>query len=763
MWRYRITLIAVCVCLLVGVFFAQTPSRVNFGNDVLPIFRQNCVGCHGPSQQMSGLRLDRKSSVLSFRRVVPGGVENSLLFKRLLGDSEYGPQMPPSGPLRPEQITLIKNWIDQGADWPDELGNEADLPPLNPKAVALVEALRTGDRQSFMKSVADDPKLLNARGPEGSTPFMYAVLYSDAATLERLLKEGADPNEHNDANATGLMWAATDLEKTRVLLDHGANVNARSDDLRTALMIAATRPGNAWTVKLLLDHGANPNPNARPATESSPLIQAATAGDAEMMQLLIDRGADIKAAAQQALAMAIVTRCSKCVDLLVAKNLDKEAYTGALLETAVLADASTVRLMLDHGADVNAVDPFGRTPLMYAAVSDLLPSDVVKLLIDRGADVNAKDAHTQAGDAGLTVLDIAKLHGDTPIVDLLVKSGAKATAPTAPALKPVRGNTIDGAVQRSIPLLQRADANFVPKAGCISCHNDSLEAMAVGLARTKGFRVDEQIAAQQVKANIANLERQRDRLHQGMFVSVEDVFGPFVLSYILVGLDAEHHKPDLNTDAVAMYLKMHQWADGHWEYGAADIRPPLCADYIGQTALAMRALQLYSPKTDRAVYDKSIQLAAAWLAKAQSKTTEDRGWRLIALAWAEKDKEATQKAMRELLAVQRSDGGWSDIPSMSSTAYATGKALVALQTAGLPASDPAYQRGVQFLLNTQQDDGSWYVKTRALAFQPYFDAGFPYAFDQWISAAGSSWATMALTLASPARKPVPASAGLRFK
>jgi hypothetical protein len=52
-------------------------------------------------------------------------------------------------------------------------------------------------------------------------------------------------------------------------------------------------------------------------------------------------------------------------------------------------------------------------------------------------------------------------------------------------------------------------------------------------------------------------------------------------------------------------------------------------------------------------------------------------------------------------------------------------------------------------LNTQQEDGSWYVKTRALALQPYFDAGFSHGFDQYISAAGSNWATMALTLASP--------------
>ena len=48
--------------------------------------------------------------------------------------------------------------------------------------------------------------------------------------------------------------------------------------------------------------------------------------------------------------------------------------------------------------------------LIYAAASDLLPLDVVKLLIERGADVNAIDRHKQAGDTGLTVLDIAKRH-----------------------------------------------------------------------------------------------------------------------------------------------------------------------------------------------------------------------------------------------------------------------------------------------------------------------------------------------------------------
>ena len=137
----------------------------------------------------------------------------------------------------------------------------------------MVDALHKGDLPKFMKFVAEDAKLLNARGPEGSTPFMYAVLYTNAATLERLLKLGADPNKGNDANATALMWAATEMDKTRVLLDHGADVNARSSDMRTPLMIAA-RPGNSAVVKLLLDKGANPNPNPHPSAESSPLIRS---------------------------------------------------------------------------------------------------------------------------------------------------------------------------------------------------------------------------------------------------------------------------------------------------------------------------------------------------------------------------------------------------------------------------------------------------------------------------------------------------------
>ena len=108
-----------------------------------------------------------------------------------------------------------------------------------------------------------------------------------------------------------------------------------------------------------------------------------------------------------------------------------------------------------------------------------------------------------------------------------------------------------------------------------------------------------------------------------------------------------------------------------------------------------------------------------------------------------------RKAARDLLREQRTDGGWGELPSLASDAYATGQALVALKEAGaLAATDPAYQRGVEFLLSTQLEDGSWYVRSRSIPFQPYFESGFPHGHDQWISAAATNWAAMALVAAA---------------
>src|SRR2546428_9611597 len=120
------------------------------------------------------------------------------------------------------------------------------------------------------------------------------------------------------------------------------------------------------------------------------------------------------------------------------------------------------------------------------------------MLVEPGAHYNPKDAQKQGADRGWTALDNARQHGDTPIVAFLLKSGAKSNAAPPPQLKPRRDNTVASAIQGSLPLIQKADANFMPKAACASCHNNSFAAMTVGSARRNGFAADEKIAAQQV-------------------------------------------------------------------------------------------------------------------------------------------------------------------------------------------------------------------------------------------------------------------------
>ena len=733
--------------LVCGSAAAQPADKIDFGRDVLPIFKQNCISCHGPVVHQNGFRLDQRSAAMRGSTQAPGVIRpgesaSSILFLKVSG-TQFGPQMPPTGPLRPEQIAIIKAWIDEGADWPEEFAGEVPPAPPDPKAMRLVEALRTGHRAAFTH-LAAERNVGSLRGPGGSTPLMYAVLYSDAATVRALLDRGADPNVGNDARATALMWAANDVEKTRLLLDRGAKVDAKSDDGRTALLIAAGQRGAAAVVKLLLDRGANPSMKAPgQGGETSPLLEAATAGDAPIVRLLVERGADVKSVGYVGLAFTLHARCFECFDIL-AKSMDPQTITIAtLVASPPLGDGTTLTRLLDRGADPAFKDQQGSSVLMRVASSDLFPVDVVRALIARGADVNVANA------SGATALGIARRNGHTtPVVDLLIKAGANdADAPRA-ALTPAPATSPRAAVERVLPLLQQTDVTFLKKAGCVSCHNNSLAAMAVAAARGRGVRVDEETAHRQAQAIADYLDGWRERALQGIAIPGD----ADTVSYILLGLAAERYPPTDATEAMARFLKRQQRPNGQWRIFAH--RPPLEASDIQVTAASMRSLQVYAPPTDRAAFQEAIERASAWLARAQPKTTEDRAFQLLGLGWAKAGKAAIQHAARSLVVEQRPDGGWAQLPTLTSDAYATGQALVALEESGaLAVTDPAYTRGVRFLLSTQREDGSWHVKARALVIQPYFESGFPHGRDQFISVAASNWAAMALARAVPRPEP----------
>ncbi|HLK18164.1 MAG TPA: prenyltransferase/squalene oxidase repeat-containing protein, partial [Bryobacteraceae bacterium] len=149
-------------------------------------------------------------------------------------------------------------------------------------------------------------------------------------------------------------------------------------------------------------------------------------------------------------------------------------------------------------------------------------------------------------------------------------------------------------------------------------------------------------------------------------------------------------------------------------------------------------------------FDQRIQKAAAWLKAAQPVSTEDRNMQLLGLTWAKVDRASLEKPLKDLIALQRADGGWAQTPYLASDAYGTATVLYTMHELGVSASDPAYRRGVNYLLRTQLADGSWHVASRAPKFQPYFQSGFPHDHDQWISSAATAWAAVALSYASSA-------------
>jgi ankyrin repeat protein len=627
----------------------------------------------------------------------------------------------------------------------------------DPSRQAVLEAVRAGDKEGVRRLLRQGANV-NARTEDGTTALMHATAVGDIELL-RLLAHGADVNARNKAGATALMWASGDLDKVRALVDRGADVNARADSGRTALMIAAGSPGAADVVKFLIEKGADVRYSHQGFTV---LMAAAEAGDRAVVRMLLARGADVKVrnrVGYTALHAAALAGNRGVVEDLLAHGADvnaSETLQGrtSLLWAATSGRADLVKLLLDHGADVSVRESLGgTTPLICAAGSERGDLELVNLLLNKGAAPDAKDGQ------GDTALDWSRRRGNREIVAAMERKGARGRAagePSRPLPRMGDDNTVARAVEAALPLLQRSSDTFFAKSGqgCVSCHHQSLPALALQFARDHGFRVDEEKARQQTLTTRHLLAVRRERFLQGTGVADQ-----LDAAYWLLALAAAGVARDDTTDALVHYLTLTQATDGHWR--TTLFRPPANDSEFTATALAVRGLQLFGPPGRGQEIAGRVARARDWLIWATPRNTEDRTFQLLGLKWAGARKQDIAKAAEGLLSEQGKDGGWPQLASLPADAYATGQALVALQQSGVVSvADPAYQRGTQFLLKAQLADGSWFVRSRSLPVQPFFESGFPHGRSQFISCAATSWATAALGLTRqvnrpPKKEPVP--------
>jgi N-acyl-D-amino-acid deacylase len=248
--------------------------------------------------------------------------------------------------------------------------------------------------------------ILKEAEPSGIEPWAETLLFGSAADVKKLLDGGFNPNSATKTGGiTAVMLTAPDVEKMKLLIDHGANADARAKNRYSALLVAAQYPASIAAMNLLLDHGAKvrlAQGQGAALFNAYPTFLAAFSGNAGIIGRLHQEG----------------DRVDERMNLL------GMFPATPLLELATTHRTDAARALLDAGAKVDEADDDGITILSWAAIANRI--EMARLLIERGADVNHVDKK------GMTPLLYAASidFGDSAMIDLLLKSGARASART---------------------------------------------------------------------------------------------------------------------------------------------------------------------------------------------------------------------------------------------------------------------------------------------------------------------------------------------
>lgn len=316
---------------------------------------------------------------------------------------------------------------------------------------------------------------VNAKGPGGYTALHRASLENKLNVVKLLVAEGADIESRDDKGETPLHDATwhddvTAIEILDFLLQHGADIRATNQDGETALHSAAIW-GSRKVSDFLISKGVDVN--ARNKKGETPLHFAASNSapeHLEVIELLVSKGADINAEDNQGwtpLCCGIRRENKQVCELLLTLGAKKTATVEiaeffaaaekgdmkifkALLEknqgfakarddtdrtplhvVMIRQQEEMVEMLISRGADVNAKDSEGETPLLSAFWCPEYKK-IPEILVNAGADVNCTDS------SGRTPLHHAVSHNDKKLVEFLVSHGAHINAKDHEGKTPLR-------------------------------------------------------------------------------------------------------------------------------------------------------------------------------------------------------------------------------------------------------------------------------------------------------------------------------------
>jgi len=260
----------------------------------------------------------------------------------------------------------------------------------------LLLAARVGANELADKLLASgaDP---NRRARDGTSALIYASMAGNVALVRSLVTAGANPNFTTASGDSALLLAVKRdaSEIVQILITAGAQPGIADPRGFTPLMAAAAN-GNMQLARLLLERGADPG--ARNRDGRSLLVFAAIGGSTDLGRLLIDLGADVN------------------------EQSSLDQGWNPLLKASDLRRHGFMRLLVEHGANLDVSTKDGKTALMLAASEDEQRSrgdlEAVEILLNAGTVPNAKDA------SGWTALMYVAQYGGSDLARLLIKHGA---------------------------------------------------------------------------------------------------------------------------------------------------------------------------------------------------------------------------------------------------------------------------------------------------------------------------------------------------